>query len=304
MLNRLVDWWHTSPLTSLSTPAANKHQSGSAEESDSTPPFCRRRRPLPATQRAPQAPPLSSRSCCCCCCRRTAQSTRNSGIRTHSHIPPPTVERTGKEQSRAGCSVLSHADGTPKRGGHGRTARRRLPVWHLEKKKCRLRFKLQVRRREELPVNPAAGGWRYDGAVDMDKVLNWLFAAITLLLSVRGEVFKGKDDHLEMFECSERIALFAGGRRGAETQFGHCFWPHSSTAGQLCARSKHKLACYFKQELRPHVGFVPPLRVVARFTCRLRTAAITGTSVSSPARVWFTRPQVKAVHCLCLTLSW
>lgn len=31
----------------------------------------------------------------------------------------------------------------------------------------------------------------------MDKVLNWLFAAMTLLLSVRGEVFKGKDDHLQ-----------------------------------------------------------------------------------------------------------
>lgn len=32
----------------------------------------------------------------------------------------------------------------------------------------------------------------------MDKVLNWLFAAMTLLLSVRGEVFKGKDDHLQI----------------------------------------------------------------------------------------------------------
>lgn len=33
----------------------------------------------------------------------------------------------------------------------------------------------------------------------MDKVINCLFAALTLLLSARGEVFKGKDDYLEMF---------------------------------------------------------------------------------------------------------
>ncbi|KAI9544402.1 hypothetical protein NQZ68_001275 [Dissostichus eleginoides] len=31
-------------------------------------------------------------------CRTTTQSTRNSGIRTHSHIPPPSVEQAGKEQ--------------------------------------------------------------------------------------------------------------------------------------------------------------------------------------------------------------
>lgn len=72
----------------------------------------------------------------------------------------------------------------------------------------------------------------------MDKVLNWLFAAITLLLSVRGEVFKGKDDHLEMFECSERTALFAEGRWGVETQFGHCF----SLIVQLRANFVHDLS--------------------------------------------------------------
>lgn len=40
----------------------------------------------------------------------------------------------------------------------------------------------------------------------MDKVINCLFAAITLLLSVRGEVFKGKEDYLEMLARTERCA--------------------------------------------------------------------------------------------------
>lgn len=49
-------------------------------------------------------------------CRRTTQSTRNSGIRTHSHIPPPSVEQPARN-SRAGDSVLSHPDSTPRDGG-------------------------------------------------------------------------------------------------------------------------------------------------------------------------------------------
>lgn len=39
----------------------------------------------------------------------------------------------------------------------------------------------------------------------MDKVINCLFAAITLLLSARGEVFKGKEDYLEMFARTEHM---------------------------------------------------------------------------------------------------
>lgn len=41
----------------------------------------------------------------------------------------------------------------------------------------------------------------------MDKVINCLFAAISLLLSVRGEVFKGKQAHLEVFEPTELSSL-------------------------------------------------------------------------------------------------
>lgn len=39
----------------------------------------------------------------------------------------------------------------------------------------------------------------------MDKVINCLFAAMTLLLSARGEVFKGKEDYLEMFARTEHM---------------------------------------------------------------------------------------------------
>lgn len=39
----------------------------------------------------------------------------------------------------------------------------------------------------------------------MDKVINCLFAAITLLLSARGEVFKGKEDYLEMFVRTQHM---------------------------------------------------------------------------------------------------
>ena len=48
----------------------------------------------------------------------------------------------------------------------------------------------------------------------MDKVINCLFAAITLLLSVRGEVFKGKEDYLGMFARTEHVLFYAtaGGR--------------------------------------------------------------------------------------------
>lgn len=37
----------------------------------------------------------------------------------------------------------------------------------------------------------------------MDKVINCLFAALTLLFSARGEVFKGKDDYWKMFAGAE-----------------------------------------------------------------------------------------------------
>jgi len=39
----------------------------------------------------------------------------------------------------------------------------------------------------------------------MDKVVNCLFAAITLLLSARGEVFKGNKDFLHMFTRPEQM---------------------------------------------------------------------------------------------------
>lgn len=42
----------------------------------------------------------------------------------------------------------------------------------------------------------------------MDKVINCLFAAITLLLSARGEVFQGKDHYLEMIADSEHMLSF------------------------------------------------------------------------------------------------
>ncbi|KAF3857986.1 hypothetical protein F7725_011187 [Dissostichus mawsoni] len=47
----------------------------------------------------------------------------------------------------------------------------------------------------------------------MDKVINCLFAAITLLLSAQGEVFKGKENYLEMFarDCNFEKPLAACG---------------------------------------------------------------------------------------------
>lgn len=118
--------------------------------------------------------------------RRFPRSTRNSGTRTHSHVPPPSAELQPR-QRQPPLTVRQHAAGR-------REGRRDLFKCNtlkklrknLKKNNKKLAFK-----REELTLR-AGGGWRHDGAVDMDKVINCLFAAITLLLSTRGEVFKGK----------------------------------------------------------------------------------------------------------------
>lgn len=70
----------------------------------------------PSTGQTARTQPPLSWSC------RTTQSTRNSGIRTHSHIPPPSVgaSRQKKEQPRRRQCPLTSPDSAPKgRRGEG-----------------------------------------------------------------------------------------------------------------------------------------------------------------------------------------
>lgn len=166
-----------------------------------------------------------------------------------------------------------------------------------------------VARIQELPVNPAAGGWRYDGGVDMDKVLNWLFAAMTLLLSVRGEVFKGKDDHLQ-FVWTEW--MHAGSPTAVQKVSWTTVLPDSKLGSAdvrgatLNVRGNEALATCRRPLKQENVAHVCP-----RSRCFLRCrraqpagAPSDGINCLCRHKCEFTRPQVKAVHCLCLTLPW
>lgn len=178
------------------------------------------RRPLPVRRRALQE---------AAGWRTALQSTRNSGIRTHSHTFLLQLW-----SSCQGYCVLSHADS---RRGTGGRRRGRLPQYRTLDKYTFL--EKSVSRIQELPVNPAAGGWRYDGAVDMDKVLNWLFAAMTLLLSVQGEVFKGKATTCNLFGRSECTRVRPPGCRKSVCSRS-VNWASPVYAAQLWTRGETK----------------------------------------------------------------
>lgn len=209
------------------------------------------------------------------------------------------MERTGKEQSRAGCSVLSHADGTPKRGVGGREDDEKTSPGFdtCRRKKCSLRFKLQSGDEKSCQLTPRPG-------VDATTAPStWIKFSIGCLLRLpcccpsEGSFLKVRTITWRCLSAVNAPPCLPRDRRRAETQF----WPpHSSTAGQLCARCRRKLAWHFKRELRLHVGFV--LLLGAPAGCARRQSP---EQVCRRRRggVWFTRPQVKAVHCLCLTLS-
>lgn len=121
--------------------------------------------------------------------RRFPRSTRNSGTRTHSHVPPPSAELQPR-QRQPPLTVRQQAAGR-REGQRDLFKCNTLEKLRKNNKKKKLKNNKLAFKREELTPR-AGGGWRHNGTVDMDKVINCLFAAITLLLSTRGEVFKGK----------------------------------------------------------------------------------------------------------------
>lgn len=210
------------PLTSLCTPAANKRQSG--EE---------------MRWRGDATSPLTLQGAL----YRSDGAHYRRLLAGGPHFNPRVIQESGltRTHSSSNCGAAARATAsshTPTHAeGRGGRRRGRLPQYRTLDKYTFL--EKSVSRIQELPVNPAAGGWRYDGAVDMDKVLNWLFAAMTLLLSVQGEVFKGKATTCNLFGRSECTRVRPPGCRKSVCSRS-VNWASPVYAAQLWTRGETK----------------------------------------------------------------
>lgn len=170
----------------------------------------------------------------------------------------------------------------------------------------------------------------------MDKVINCLFAAITLLLSVRGEVFKGKKDLLEMFKRAEQSLFDAERRSGGERHLNSVcslfIFPlvlyealpnvcgvNSSTNSNVKVMwlSLYEGGSLLKKKKNvAHIWFVPQfaataLAVIHQQFVLIFRAAVRNEQVRRRHRsdrvafggAIYATPSLKPVRCLCLTSS-